>query len=67
MPLNCVPEAGDAVADAHVALGEGGKVLSSRNTTQATLFVLPGVEVWRSEDGVLEPVHGGPTEFYSGN
>ena len=46
-------DAGDAVADADVALGQGGEVLP---LDVLALPVLPRVEVGRLEDGVFEPV-----------
>ena len=46
-------EAGEAVADAHEALREGGEVFP---LGVPALLVLPGVEVWGFEDGILEPV-----------
>ena len=54
-------EAGEAVADAHVAPGEGCEILPLRGpgaalSRTAALLVLPRIKVGRLEDGVLEPV-----------
>ena len=51
-------EAGEAVADANVALGEGGKVFS---LCVPSLLVLPCVKVGGLENGVLESVGLGIT------